>query len=84
MESGSLSPTDMEAEMVVVEEEDLAAAMEVRRVWSLRERFGARERVKEIGAAKDGVGESNGLATEMAEEERSLETEKEVAMCLCV
>ena len=79
MESGSLSPTEMEAETVVAEK-DLAAEMEVRRVWDLRERLGAREREKEIGAVKAEVGESSGLATEMAEEERSLETEREVAM----
>lgn len=49
----------------------------------MRERLGARERVKETGAVNTEVGESNGLETEMAvaeEEERSLETEREVAM----
>ena len=59
MESGSLSPTEMEAEMVVAEK-DLTAEMEVRRVGDLRERFGAREREKEIGAVKAEVGEHGG------------------------
>lgn len=85
MDSGSLSPTEMAAETVVAK--DLVVETEVgleRRLRNLRERFGARERVKEIGAVKAAVGESNGLATEMAvaeeAEERSLETEREVAM----
>lgn len=55
-----------------------------RRLRNLRERFGASVRVKEIGAVKETVVESNGFATEIAvaeeAEERSLETEREVAM----
>jgi len=84
VESGSLSPTEMEAETVVAKDLVVDADVELeRRLRNLRERLGARERVKEIGAVKAAVGESNGLATEMAvaeEDERSLETEREVAM----
>ena len=65
---------------MVVVEKDLTAEMEERRLWDLKERLGAREREKEIGAVKAEVGESSGLATEMADEEMSLDTEREVAI----
>lgn len=80
MESGSLSPTDMEAVTGVVAKDLVVAEAElVRRLRNLRERLGARERVKESGAVKETVGDSNGLA--MAEEEEmNLETEREVAI----
>lgn len=83
MESGSLSPTEMEAVTGVVAKDLVVAEAElVRRLRNLRERLGARERVKESGAVKDTVGESNGLATEItvAEEDMNLETEREVAI----
>ena len=78
MESGSLSPTEM-AELMVVAKDLVVETELLRRVLNLRERLGARERVKESGAVNAEVGERNGLATE-EEEERSLETEIEVAM----
>ncbi|KAL9294813.1 hypothetical protein AtEden1_Chr3g0209261 [Arabidopsis thaliana] len=73
----------MEAVTGVVAKDLVVAEAElVRRLWNLRERLGARERVKESGTVKDTVGESNGLATEItvAEEEMNLETEREVAI----
>lgn len=67
-----------------VEAKDLVVVAElVRRLRNLRERLGARERLKESGAVKDTVGESNGLAMEITvaeEEEMNLETEREVAI----